>query len=380
MRALVTGGYARKCLAVVTSLGRRGVAVDAGNADRWGPPLWSRWAADRFVYPDPAADEEAFLKALEARLASHPADLVFPTGGADTAALARARDRFAVPIAAPPIGKIELANDKARLLAAAEAAGVPIPKTYFDPSPSSVRDFPVLVRPNRGSGGRGLIRVDRAAALAGAIERTRAAHGSVLVQEYVPTTTGGFGCSSVMDPGSRPLALFCHRRLREYPVTGGPATLVESVHEPVLAAQAERLLRALSWTSVAMTEWRLDARDGVFKLIEINPRMWGSSHLALDAGVDFPWLLWCLHLGLPVEPATVYRAGVRRRWLVPADMLHWWRNPERRRIDPPFWRIFERATRYDFLDPRDPLPSLMNIAYLARLVVTGGARRYVDRS
>ena len=40
-----------------------------------------------------------------------------------------------------------------------------------------------------------------------------------------------------------------------------------------------------------MVEFKLDARDGVAKLMEINGRFWGSLQLAVDAGVDFPAIL-----------------------------------------------------------------------------------------
>ncbi|HVO29545.1 MAG TPA: hypothetical protein VMV18_02365, partial [bacterium] len=249
---VVTGGYARKCLAVVTSLGRRGVDVAVGNVDRFGPPLWSRFAAARFVYPSPDDHREEFLAAVARAVKAHGATLIFPTGGSDTTLLARERARFDVPVVAPPAELIELANDKAALLARARDAGVPIPRTYFDArgrAAEIARDaaFPLLVRPNRGSGGRGLVRVERAEDVAPAIEKVFAAHGSVLVQEFVPSEQKGFGCSAVMDLDSRAVALFCHRRLREYPVGGGPATMVESIVDPVLAAQAEKLLVALRW-------------------------------------------------------------------------------------------------------------------------------------
>lgn len=384
-RILVTGGYARKCLAVVTSLGRRGVEVTVGNVDRWGPPLWSRWKSRRFVYPDPGAEPERFLDAIAKEVARGGHSLIFPTGGADTALLARHRDRFPVPVAAPPFALIDLANDKEALLRKAEAAGVPIPKTHFDAEDRVAEiareaRWPLLVRPNRGSGGRGLVRVERAEELAPAIARVAAAFGRVLVQEFVPSAQKGYGCSGVVGLDGKVAALFCHRRLREYPVGGGPATLVESVHDPALVSQAERLLAALNWTSVAMTEWRRDERDGVFRLIEINPRMWGSSHLALDAGVDIPWLLAEVHRGRPVARVTDYRAGVRRRWLLPTDLLHWLKNPARGAMDPPFFRILERNTRYDFMELADPLPAAMNVLSLARMALTGRAKGHVDRS
>jgi predicted ATP-grasp superfamily ATP-dependent carboligase len=290
-----------------------------------------------------------------------------------------------VPVAAPPHELIELANDKEALLKRAEQAGVPIPRTHFDARDRAAEiaasaRWPLLVRPNRGSGGRGLVKVERAEDLAPAIERVFATHGSVLVQEFVPSKHKGYGCSGVVAPSHEPVALFCHRRLREYPIAGGPATIVESIHEPKLQEQAAKLLRALGWVGVAMTEWRLDERDGELKLIEINPRMWGSSHLALDAGVDVPWLLWHVHRGVAVEKVADYRAGVRRRWLVPTDMLHWWQNPERGRMNPPFWRLFEKNTRYDFLDWRDPGPTVMNVLSLARMVLKGTAKQHIDRT
>jgi predicted ATP-grasp superfamily ATP-dependent carboligase len=106
-----------------------------------------------------------------------------------------------------------------------------------------------------------------------------------------------------------------HRRLREKPPSGGVSVLRESIAvPPALAAAADRLLAALAWHGVCMMEFKLDARDGVPRLMEINPRFWGSLALAIDAGVDFPWLLYALAAGAPPAPVTSYRLGVRSRW------------------------------------------------------------------
>lgn len=63
-----------------------------------------------------------------------------------------------------------------------------------------------------------------------------------------------------------------------------------------------------------MAEFRRDARDGVSKLLEINGRFWGSLQLAVDAGVDFPYLLYRLAIDGDVEPVLTYDVGVRLRW------------------------------------------------------------------
>lgn len=58
--------------------------------------------------------------------------------------------------------------------------------------------------------------------------------------------------------------------------------------------------------------------------MEVNGRFWGSLQLAVDAGVDFPWLLYRLAVGQPVEVSGTWRVGVRSRWLLgDLDSLYW---------------------------------------------------------
>jgi hypothetical protein len=64
-----------------------------------------------------------------------------------------------------------------------------------------------------------------------------------------------------------------------------------------------------------MVEFKVDMRDGVPRLMEINGRFWGSLQLAIDAGVDFPALLLDVAKGTaPAHPPS-YQTGVRSRWL-----------------------------------------------------------------
>jgi predicted ATP-grasp superfamily ATP-dependent carboligase len=133
----------------------------------------------------------------------------------------------------------------------------------------------------------------------------------LLQERIVGPGQGVFAC---FDRG-QPIALFSHRRLREKPPSGGVSVLSESVAVPPLAREyALRLLRELGWHGVAMVEFKVDARDGTPRLMEINGRFWGSLQLAVDAGVDFPRLLLeTLGDGPPPVPAE-YRLGVRSRW------------------------------------------------------------------
>src|SRR2546430_8599658 len=80
------------------------------------------------------------------------------------------------------------------------------------------------------------------------------------------------------------------------------------------------ILDHVGWHGAAMVEFKVRA-DGRPYLMEINPRFWGSLQLAIDAGVDFPWLAYQLAAGLTPDSVEGYRIGVRNRWLL-GDLDH----------------------------------------------------------
>lgn len=73
-----------------------------------------------------------------------------------------------------------------------------------------------------------------------------------LIQEYVQGV--GYGVEVLMDDSSNLVVLFMHKRLREYPVTGGASALRVSVWDRRLAGYPMKLLRAMNWNGVAMVE------------------------------------------------------------------------------------------------------------------------------
>src|ERR1700676_4914083 len=101
-----------------------------------------------------------------------------------------------------------------------------------------------------------------------------------------------------------------------------------------------------------MVEFKLDPRDGVPKLMEINPRFWGSIALAICAGADFPTMAVDLATGQRVV-ASPYAIGKRARWLVPGDVAHSIANPRRFALEPSFFQFFAPNLCYDEFDRHD---------------------------
>lgn len=132
----------------------------------------------------------------------------------------------------------------------------------------------------------------------------------------------GQGVFALCNSGD-PVALFAHRRLREKPPSGGVSVLRESIELPKeMTDHAVRLLKKVGWHGAAMVEFKVERGTGIPNLMEINGRFWGSLQLALDAGLNFPSLLYQLAGRRPIEmAASTYKIGVKSRWLL-GDLDH----------------------------------------------------------
>jgi predicted ATP-grasp superfamily ATP-dependent carboligase len=134
-----------------------------------------------------------------------------------------------------------------------------------------------------------------------------------MVQELIPG--GGkdqFSYAALCVEGS-PLVSMTARRTRQYPLDFGRASsYVESVDLPEIEAISRRLLGAIGLTGLVEVEFKRDPRDGSYKLLDINSRVWGWHTLAQRAGVDFPYLLWRL---IHRQSVPQIRAQKGVRWI-----------------------------------------------------------------
>ncbi len=130
-----------------------------------------------------------------------------------------------------------------------------------------------------------------------------------LVQGFVPGRGVG---AFVLRWNGEVLAEMMHLRLHELPLLGWSSYRKCWWHEAIMADARDKLA-ALDWQGVAMMEYRWDPDSNRFALIEMNGRLWGSLHLALFAGVDFPRLMIDAFHGQPVSPVSGRDATVRSR-------------------------------------------------------------------
>ncbi len=383
--ALVTDGDERSALAVVRSLGRRGVSVIVGSDRPASLASSSRYCARHVTYPSPTRERDAFGRFLVDFVTRESVDVVIPVTDVTTHAVSQHQleiDRYTAA-AVPPFEAFEAATNKWTLMQRAAAGGQRTPQTHFVADLMALEavidevQYPAVVKPARSrvpvNGGWISTSVHYAPSRAALIELYEntpylAVHPSLIQERIVGS---GLGVFALFNHGTL-LAAFAHRRLREKPPSGGVSVLRESVAlDRRLEEAAVRLLGPLGWHGVAMLEFKKSCCTGESFLMEVNGRFWGSLQLAIDAGVDFPWLVHQLALGERPETPQGYSVGVKCRWFL-GDVDHLLLRVFKRNRDlnlPPcatsrtrafvdFLRFAEPGLHYEVLRREDPRPGV----------------------
>ncbi len=394
-RVLVTDGDERAALAVTRALGARDIDVIVGSEQESSLASASKHCTQSFTYPSPYRNPEAFLDCVFGKVAAQKVDAVFPISDIAMHIIGPRKSEFErhtrMPI--PDYAIFEAISDKYNLMKLASELGVAIPHTVFvsDGNLETVRDkisgFPVVVKP-----GCSLIKQEHGwlktavhyanndDELWSLYRRREYLTGPSLIQQRV--LGEGQGIFALMNEGM-PLALFAHRRLREKPPSGGVSVLRESIPlDKALVEPAVRLLRHVGWHGVAMVEFKVDYLTKTPMLMEVNGRFWGSLQLSIDAGINFPWLLFQMASGRATSlPDNSYRSGIRSRWLL-GDLDHLlmrlWKDEAALNLPPgspskwqcvrDFISVFSRNTHYEIERLGDMRPSLYELRRYAKLI------------
>lgn len=369
-KILILDANQRSALAATRSLGSKGVQVVVADETRVTLSGSSRYCNETLVYPSPHEYSLDFIATLKKECVERDINIMFPMTEITTYLILKHRNEFnGIHIPFVDFEAFDALTDKWKLFKLAQQLGVPMPTTYFIESltstlasTSSSFKFPVVLKPYRSRilTDKGWISTSvkyasSVAELEDIIEKTEyLKQHPFLIQEYVKGE--GQGIFALYNQG-KPVAFFAHRRLREKPPSGGVSVLSESVEiNPRIQEIAQKILDYAKWHGVAMVEFKVTS-DGTPYLMEVNARFWGSLQLAIDAGVDFPYLLYKMAVNEMLKEVNGYKVGIRSRWLL-GDMDHLYltfKNHSGQHIGASskwksiidFLNFFEKNTRYE---------------------------------
>jgi predicted ATP-grasp superfamily ATP-dependent carboligase len=375
-------------LGAVRALGEAGIPVVLASIREEDPTVKSRHVVARLSVPDPEADEEAFVAALEAAATRYPGAVLMPAADAMLVGISRHKARLerAFRVACADWSAAEKFVDKQFTYALAAAAGVPVPRTVV---PHSVEEleryatdvrYPVLVKPSQSHlysevFGRKLTQVEDLGELRAAYGEAAARGLDVMLQELIPGDDDqGTSYNCYMWDGE-PLLEFTSAKVRLLPHRYGRPSSMVSRWIPELLEPGRATLRAAGFNGYANIEFKRDPRDGVHKLMEVNARMNLVLLLAVRSGINYPALIY-RHLAFREVPRPI-RQTTGTYWVDGGrDIVAGVRAvAERRTSLRDFLRPYVRPHVYAVFDPRDPRPAVARYAGYAGAALSRVASR-----
>ena len=234
--------------------------------------------------------------------------------------------RFPASVA-PPEG-IDICLDKGRFADTMARLALPHPRTISIGASDDIRTLwdssfrdPFLKPRNslafQARYGEKALRVGNADEAITRIRETRQAGVEFLLQEYIPgPASTHYYVDGFIDRAGTVCARIARRCVRTTDEPFGDSSCMVSIPLEEVKAPLDildRLLPALRYRGVFNAQFKYDERDGLFKLLEVNPRAWGGVSLPVSCGVNVVEMAYRDALGLPVERVAGYPVG--RYWI-----------------------------------------------------------------
>ena len=358
MTVLVLDGHSRAALETLQSLGRAGMEVDLAAEAKDCLAMHSRYAARKLRQPsqESVAEFHAWLRAQDKK---RNYTLIVPATEASLLGLRLLdeNDPLRAKAVIPGNDALDIALDKEKTWQLARELGVPAPGSILLSSLAEigqVGQFPIVLKPTHSK----VVVGSELRTLAVAVVKNEVARQEQLrrwlpltpVQQQQYVSGRGVGIELLFNRGQK-VWHFAHERVHEYPLSGGASSYRRSIAPPPgMLHDAERLLTALKWHGVAMVEFKMDAQ-GQYWLMEINPRLWGSLALSIDAGVDFPVGLLQIARGQQPPSQPAYKTPYYTRDL--RTDVDWLKS--NLRADPQDPLLHTRSRTFSFLELLRPL-------------------------
>jgi D-aspartate ligase len=324
-------------LGVMRSAGRLGIPVFHAQPGRRTPIGCSRYSRGGLVLP-PGAGEDRVLALLREFAARHGRAILLAVDDASAMFVADHSDVLSEAFLFPAQtgGLARALADKRTMHGLCLEHAIPTPSVVFPASEADVRAhaadavFPVVAKridasqpTTVRSTPNVLVASDREELLAAyrSMESPRLAN--VMLQEYIPgTPASNWMFNGYFDSRSECGIAFTGQKIRQSPPDAGATTLGVCLASPLLEETTRRFMRAVGYQGILDADYRLDRRDGQYKLLDVNPRIGSSFRLFVAAdGTD---VLRALYLDLTGEhvpmpaPASPADAAVAPAGAVPA--------------------------------------------------------------
>jgi D-aspartate ligase len=146
--------------------------------------------------------------------------------------------------------------------------------------------FPSIIKPNYTSGGRGMRVVQNFEELQNFAHSIVQEFGSSHLQSFVPAGGRQFKVQIFTDNRDIHISTVMEKT-RFYPASGGSSCCNVTIEDKSLVDPCSKILKRIGWIGFADFDLIEDPRDGLVKIMEINPRIPACIRTSFVSGVDF---------------------------------------------------------------------------------------------
>ena len=368
---LLPGGQGHGATCIARSLGRLGVPVYSVEGARGGLASFSCYCKRQFVWNDKllAAQRVQFLQQASQQI-SQPSILLATTD--DTAAFVAEnadalQEWFIFPKVNPYL--VHSLCDKKEMYHLANKLGIATPKATFPTSRWDVLEFletaafPIMLKGIDGnrlaerSGHRMYIVGSKSELLKRYDSVEDPEHPNLMLQEYIPGNDDAVcGLEGYFNEFSDCAFAVTGRKLRQWPAYQGVTTLGICLKNEVIEKITNGFMKAIGYRGILDIGYRYDVRDGLYKVLDVNPRIGCTFRLfAAENGMD---VARALYLDLTGQPVVMGAVREGRKWVVEdLDMLSSLRYMLDRKLTLIEWlRSFRGVQESAYFAADDPLP------------------------
>ena len=282
MNILVTGagGPAGVCTIKALKGKHRVIAADM---DSYASGLYIADAG----YKVPASSDKNYIQRILGICKKEKVDFVFPTVGEELSKFANATCTFAlekINVAVAGASAISISNDKAKTYAFFKGESF-CPQIY---DVTNVQ-YPCVVKPANSRGSRGFNICSDSASLKVALERDKV-YGESLIMEYLEGPE--YSVYGISDLSGKVILSLANRRIS----AKGESKVAELTEKEDVCKVASDIASKIGLVG----PWNVQLINN--KIVDINPRMAGSTSLIMASGIDYVGLVIKVFTGQKISP------------------------------------------------------------------------------
>jgi predicted ATP-grasp superfamily ATP-dependent carboligase len=318
------------------------------------------WRAGR-IQRSNTAGEESYVSEVENICKKEQIDTIFPSFDPYVYVFSKNKPRFnsrGILIPVPDYDTVIVPLDKYETFLAAQRVGFPCPSTQIPENEKDLKQiagnwaFPLVVKPRFTAGGRGTAIVASFDELAEKMRESWDGGIKPLVQEYIPGTEKQQFYFLLDKRGELKVSFSPKTRRLFDRLYRNSSAASESAPPHPKSAHAASIVQAFGWWGGINLQTKVDPRDGLPKLLEINPRLGHHLWYRTALGINEP--LMCLQIARDEEVSAIESYPSGKLFLSPMeDLLSFAFGV----LDRVMFKLKKRAA----LDPLSAPPSLRDL-------------------